>query len=196
VTTEMELLPGFKSVSVAATLATLVSVPLVTPGGRAVAVTVTTLVTVAMAPAFKAPRLTKTLAGVVNTLPCDVLAETTVTALSLFPYVPVPTFGLETIFQLPATVVVGPGVGVADGTPVGVGVLVGMSVRVGVGVFLKERLAGPGCTLAPATMPIKVPVRSRMPITMSNPFRYFQCAFIVFLSENLRIFRYDLKTKK
>src|ERR1017187_8073314 len=79
VTTDTELLAGFKSFSLAPTVATLVMVPLVTPCGMAVVATATTLVTVALAPTFRPPRLPMTLVGVVSRFPCDAAAETKVT---------------------------------------------------------------------------------------------------------------------
>jgi len=76
--TETELLPGFKSCSNAPTVATFATVPLVAPGGSAVGVTATTLVTRAVAPTPRLPRFTVTLAGLANTVPCDAPAETSV----------------------------------------------------------------------------------------------------------------------
>jgi hypothetical protein len=89
----------------------------------------------------------------------------------------VPTFGLETIFQVPFTGVVGPGVGVRNGASVGVGVEMGVwegaavAVRVGVRVLL-----GAACTdriEAPEVIPIIAPMSSRLLNTINDLLRYF-----------------------
>ena len=98
-------------------------------------------------------------------------AETTPTALSWLPYVPLPTFGLETIFQVPWTEVVAPGVGVANGDGVCVGVEMAVGTRVGVRVLL-----GAACTdgtEAPEVMPMTAMMSSRILNTNIDFLRYF-----------------------
>ena len=63
----------------ATTLAMLVRVALVSPWGMAAAVRATTLVTVAMAPAFRVPRLATTLVAFRIAVPWDEPAETAFT---------------------------------------------------------------------------------------------------------------------
>ena len=68
VLTVAELLAGTRSVSLAETVAVLASAP--------ARVGVTTIVTVALAPTARLPRLAVTLPPLVLTLPCDTAAET------------------------------------------------------------------------------------------------------------------------
>ena len=79
-----------------------------------------------------------------------------------------PTFGLETILQVPLTTVVGPGVGVINGAGVEVGVWTGLEVGVGVFVFLAEGPACAGCAPVNTSTPMSMPLRSRMPSRLGN----------------------------
>jgi hypothetical protein len=108
--------------------------------------------------------------------------------------VPLPTFGLETILQVPSTVVVGPWVGVLKGAEVDVGVWIGATVAVGVRVLL-----GAACTAStgvPGSVPVKATMSSTELNTISDLFRYFQFAFIVLLPVGLRGSRRGVVTWK
>ncbi len=110
------------------------------------------------------------------------LEETTATAFSWLPYVPEPTFGLDTIFQVPVTDVVGPGVGVEKGAWVGVGVLDGTGV--GVGVFLPAEPAWAGFAPAPINMTIRMPASSNPPVTGNGLLIDFRFVLILFLPQS------------
>jgi hypothetical protein len=76
--------------------------------------------------------------------------------------------GLVTIFQVPSTVLVGPGVGVANGAEVWVAVGIGVTVAIGVLVFLAEAAVCAGCAPMTTIALMSVLLSSSVPIRIGN----------------------------